>query len=254
MTLALLYSLITWFALVPVLLLRRVLFDLTVHLLHRQRSSVIRTLYLSLTRYTLLTLNVVLTLLWWHVNLLPLVAGAGIVGLVLGLGLQQVLANGFKGLFFVLEGTFEVGDQVDLNGGQVSGVVESLGLQFTQVREWSGALNTVPNASINLVRNHNRDYTRVIINVQFPFDVHHTKLEYILRELTELLTAELGPLLLQEHGTWTEAPNLFGVTQLQPPTYTLTFVTTLAQATEAQNRANAYVLRFLQDRLFHLEV
>src|SRR5262249_60685387 len=102
---------------------------------------------------------VVLSLVsFFGVALGPLIASAGIAGLAIGFGAQQLVADTISGLFLVLEGQFDVGDTVQLEteGGEIAGTVERLSLRATSIREFDGTFSTVPNGLIQITRNKTR--------------------------------------------------------------------------------------------------
>jgi moderate conductance mechanosensitive channel len=98
-----------------------------------------------------------------------LIAGAGILGAAIGFGAQSLVRDLISGLFIVFEDQFGVGDSVDL--GQVSGVVESVGLRVTQVRDLEGTLWFVRNGEIVRVGNQSQGWSRIVLDVALAADV-----------------------------------------------------------------------------------
>jgi small conductance mechanosensitive channel len=96
-----------------------------------------------------------------------LVAGAGILGAALGFGAQSLVKDLISGLFIVFEDQYGVGDSVDL--GQASGVVETVGLRVTQVRDVSGTLWYVRNGEVNRVGNQSQGWSRIVLDVALPY-------------------------------------------------------------------------------------
>jgi small conductance mechanosensitive channel len=92
-----------------------------------------------------------------------LIAGAGIIGAALGFGAQSLVKDLISGLFIVFEDQFGVGDQVDL--GEASGVVETVGLRVTQIRDLEGTLWYVRNGEIIRVGNQSQGWSRVVLDV-----------------------------------------------------------------------------------------
>lgn len=101
-----------------------------------------------------------------------IVAGAGILGAGLGFGAQSLVKDLISGLFIVFEDQYGVGDSVDL--GQAEGVVESVGLRVTQVRDLEGTLWFVRNGEIMRVGNQSQGWARAVIDVaiEYQSDVH----------------------------------------------------------------------------------
>ena len=101
-----------------------------------------------------------------------LIASAGILGAALGFGAQSLVRDLISGMFIIFEDQFGVGDSVDL--GQANGVIETVGLRVTQVRDVTGTLWYVRNGEITRVGNHTQGWSRVILDIALPYD---TKLE-----------------------------------------------------------------------------
>ena len=96
-----------------------------------------------------------------------IVAGAGILGAGLGFGAQSLVKDLISGLFIVFEDQYGVGDSVDL--GQAEGVVESVGLRVTQVRDLEGTLWFVRNGEIMRVGNQSQGWARAVIDVAIEY-------------------------------------------------------------------------------------
>ena len=152
----------------------------------------------------------VLFLTWLGVNLGPLIASAGIVGVALGFGAQTVVKDTLAGLFIALEGQFDIGDIVDLNTGNgiVSGAVEDLTLRITSVRQFDGTLSIVPNGNIMVTSNKTRGWARAIVDIRLAIDEDPDR----VREVLEELFAELETKPPFEDGL-RKPPQILGVTQ-----------------------------------------
>jgi small-conductance mechanosensitive channel len=96
-----------------------------------------------------------------------LVAGAGILGAALGFGAQSLVRDLISGIFIVFEDQYGVGDSVDL--GQATGVVESVGLRVTQVRDVSGVLWYVRNGEVVRVGNQSQGWSRVVLDIPIDY-------------------------------------------------------------------------------------
>jgi small conductance mechanosensitive channel len=128
---------------------------------------------------------------FFGVSLGPLIASAGIAGLAIGFGAQQLVSDTISGLFLVLEGQFDVGDAVELDtdGGRIAGSVEHLSLRATSIREFDGTLSTVPNGLIQITRNKTRGWGRAIVDLRVALDEDPERvrsvIEVILRDLAD---------------------------------------------------------------------
>jgi len=113
-------------------------------------------------------------------------AGAGILGAGLGFGAQSLVRDLISGLFIVFEDQYGVGDSVDL--GQAIGVVESVGLRVTQVRDIEGTLWFVRNGEIGRVGNQSQGWARVVIDVALEYNTNIEKAQDALTRAAKALT------------------------------------------------------------------
>ena len=104
----------------------------------------------------------------FHINLAPLIAGAGVAGIAIGFGAQSLVRDTIAGFFILLEDQFGVGDRVDV--GPAVGIVEAFTLRATTIRAVDGTQWNVPNGSILRVGNHSRAWNRVAVDVTVAAD------------------------------------------------------------------------------------
>jgi small conductance mechanosensitive channel len=132
------------------------------------------------------------------IDITPMLASVGIVGLALGLGAQTLVKDIIGGIFILMEGQYRVGDVVELQGK--TGVVEDLTLRVTSVRDFQGDLHMIPNGDIRLVTNKGRDWSRAIVDVSIAYeediDRAVTTLEEIGRHAAE--DSEVGRVFLEQ--------------------------------------------------------
>ena len=107
-----------------------------------------------------------------------IIAGAGILGAGLGFGAQSLVRDLISGLFIVFEDQYGVGDSVDL--GEAEGVVESVGLRVTQVRDLEGTLWFVRNGEIIRVGNQSQGWARAVIDVALEYHTDIAKAQEVL--------------------------------------------------------------------------
>ncbi len=93
----------------------------------------------------------------WGINIAPLLAGAGVVGLAIGFGSQAVVRDVVTGFFILMENTYNIGDEVNLAGK--TGRVEEMNLRTTIILDNEGNRYTIPNSSISVIQNvsHKKD-------------------------------------------------------------------------------------------------
>jgi moderate conductance mechanosensitive channel len=135
------------------------------------RSARLRTL-LPLIRTTLaITVAVVAGLMVLSeigVNIAPLLAGAGIVGVAIGFGSQKLVQDVITGVFLLLENTMQVGDIVKV--GDQSGLVESLSVRTIRLRTEDGSVVVIPFSAVTTVINMTRDYSRAVMSVPISIE------------------------------------------------------------------------------------
>jgi len=97
------------------------------------------------------------------VNIAPLLAGAGIVGVAIGFGSQKLVQDVITGVFLLLENTMQVGDVVKV--GDQTGVVESLSVRTIRLRTEDASVVVIPFSAVTTVINMTRDYSRAVISI-----------------------------------------------------------------------------------------
>lgn len=117
-----------------------------------------------------------------------LVAGAGILGAAVGFGAQSLVRDLISGLFIVFEDQYGVGDSVDL--GQATGVVESVGLRVTQVRDVSGVLWYVRNGEVVRVGNQSQGWSRVVLDIPISYSAPIDKAREVILEAAKSIASD----------------------------------------------------------------
>nr|WP_155112672.1 mechanosensitive ion channel family protein [Metabacillus mangrovi] len=117
-----------------------------------------------------------------------LLAGAGIVGLAVGFGAQNLVRDIITGFFIIFEDQFSVGDVIRV--GAFEGTVEEIGLRTTKIKSWTGELHILPNGSIVEVTNFSiHNSTAVVdVNVSYESDIQHV--EEVIRDLLRVLPSK----------------------------------------------------------------
>jgi moderate conductance mechanosensitive channel len=110
----------------------------------------------------------------------PILAGAGILGLAVGLGAQSLVTDVVSGFFILFEGQFLVGDFVQI--GDAAGTVEAVGIRLTQIRDGQGRLYIIPNGQIKGVVSYSKGYVNAVVDLRFPAG---SDLEGIFRAMTD---------------------------------------------------------------------
>ncbi len=119
------------------------------------------------------------------INIAPLIASAGVVGLALGFGSQELVKDIISGFFQIWENVVRVGDFVTLNG--ISGTVESINLRTTKLRDPSGNLHIFRNGSISTFTNHTIQFSAILIDVGVAYDSDLRNVYSVLKQVGEEL-------------------------------------------------------------------
>jgi len=137
----------------------------------------------------------------------PLLAGAGIIGVALGFGAQSLVKDFLSGLFILVEDQFGVGDIVDLDQ-ETSGTVEAVSLRTTRLRAVDGTVWYVPNGEIRRVGNKSQHWSRALldIDVAYETDIEHAK--SVIKQVADGLWQERDDII--------EEPEVWGVETLGP--------------------------------------
>ncbi len=142
---------------------------------------------------TIVVMVVMIVLSSLGVNVGPLVAGAGVVGLAIGFGAQTLVRDIVSGMFFLLDDAFRLGEYVDI--GSVKGTVEAIHVRSLVLRHHRGALHTVPFGEIKRLTNYSRDWAIMKLEFRVPYDTDIDKVKKIFKRIgAQLLEDEnLGP-------------------------------------------------------------
>ncbi|MCK1993489.1 mechanosensitive ion channel family protein [Peribacillus muralis] len=169
----------------------------------------------STLRYGIAALFLVY-LIGQFIDLKGILAGAGIVGVVIGFAAQQMLKDILLGFVRLSDNEFRVGNFVTFNGTS-SGTVEEIGIRFMQIREWSGKLLTIPHSEIRTIQNYNKGRMRIIERITVSYQENPEKVKRLLEDICLTCNEKFGESLLRlEDGTPEEDFRYFGITDLNP--------------------------------------
>ena len=155
------------------------------------RSARVRTL-LPMLRTALLVILLVIvalnTLSEIGVNVAPLLAGAGVVGLAIGFGSQKLVQDVITGIFLLFEDAVAVGDVVKI--GSESGVVEQLSIRSIKLRALDGSLHIIPFSAVTSVTNMTRDFAFAVLDVSVAYGEDTDRVVEVLREMATEMRAD----------------------------------------------------------------
>ncbi len=155
------------------------------------RSARVRTLLPLLRnafRIVLFVMVALIVLSELGINIAPLLAGAGVVGLAVGFGAQTLVKDVITGFFILIEDTIAIGDVVDLGGHD--GVVEGMTIRSIRLRDFSGTVHTVPFSSVATVKNLTKDFSYAVFDVGVSYNEDVDRVVTVLREIGAELQAD----------------------------------------------------------------
>jgi small-conductance mechanosensitive channel len=162
-----------------------------------QRTRTLLSLLRSVGLVIIAVMTVFMVLGALGVELAPLLAGAGVVGLAVSFGAQSLVKDVISGLFMLFENQFGVGDVIRIEG--VSGAVEKMTLRVVMLRDVHGVVHIVPNGQITKVSNLTRSWARVVLEVGVAYKEDPDRVMEVLRDVGRELYEDAAwkPLLLE---------------------------------------------------------
>ncbi len=144
----------------------------------------------------------------FNIDLAPLVAGAGIVGVALGFGAQNIVKDFLAGLFIILEDQYGIGDVIEVRDslGQpgTGGTVEAISLRSTRIRDVEGSVWHVPNGEIRTSGNKSQQWARSLLDVSVAYGTNVAHATRVLKDAADALwhDEEYGAYILEEPEVW----------------------------------------------------
>ncbi len=203
----------------------------------RRRRETIVPLVRSAFAYATYFATAVLMLSALGFNPIPFLAGAGILGLVIGFGAQSMINDVVSGFFILFENTYLVGDTIEI--GDARGVVEGIEFRTTKIRDADGRLHIIRNGEIKPVINYSRDYAMAVVTVEVPYDADLRALFRTLRQAGERLRADNADV--------TADMEIDGITAFGAKTMT---IRTSTRVKPGRHEAVAAELRLLMKEMF----
>ncbi|MEB3829976.1 mechanosensitive ion channel family protein [Phormidium sp. CCY1219] len=147
------------------------------------RFSTFSAVFKSLSAATLIGIGILMAMGAIGIDLGPILAGAGIIGLGISLASQSLIKDTINGFLILFEDQFAVGDVIVV--GDVGGLVENMNLRITQLRNGEGRLITIPNGAIAIVQNLSKEWARVDLTIEVSYDSNVDKVLAVLQELAD---------------------------------------------------------------------
>lgn len=149
------------------------------------RLATLLPLFRNFLLITIASMAIMVGLAGIGVNIAPLFAGAGVVGLAIGFGAQTLIRDIFSGAFFLIDDAFRKGEYIDL--GSVKGVVEKISIRSFQLRHQNGPLHTIPFGEVKRLTNYSRDWVIMKLPLRLTYDTDPEKVRKLVKKLGQQL-------------------------------------------------------------------
>jgi moderate conductance mechanosensitive channel len=189
-------------------------YDLATQTRRVQRAKTMGDLLKSVITGVLVAVFGTMVLAQVGVNIAPIIASAGIIGIALGFGAQSLVKDFLSGVFMIFEDQYGVGDVIDV--GEATGTVEAVSLRVTRLRDLDGTVWYVPNGEILRVGNKSQNWSRAVVDVGVGYDEDIGRARRVLSEVAHDLweDEDYRSVIIEE-------PEVTGVEALNPDAITL---------------------------------
>jgi small conductance mechanosensitive channel len=178
----------------------------------RRRLQTLSTTFRGIVQTVILFIGLMTFLGQLGINITPILASAGVVGIAIGLGAQSLIRDFLAGFLILLEDQFSVGDTVRI--GETSGTVEQLTLRVTRVRGLDGSLTIIPNGSLGAVVNFSKGWSRVVLDIEVDYKEDVDRAMRVMLETAKRMKGESPTEIIEE-------PLMLGVDKLSAAGITL---------------------------------
>jgi small conductance mechanosensitive channel len=180
-----------------------------------QRAKTMGTLLKSIVSGIIAAIVITMMLAEVGLNIGPIIASAGIVGVALGFGSQTLVKDFLSGIFMIFEDQFGVGDVVDMGEG-LTGTVEAVSLRVTRLRDTNGTVWYVRNGELYRVGNMSQNWARAVLDVQVSAREDVNRVRRVLADVTHDLWEDED-----YDGVIIEEPEVWGIEAITPDAITL---------------------------------
>lgn len=152
----------------------------------QKRENTLISIFHTLGAVIVWMVTIIVLLVQLHINLAGLLTGAGLIGVVIGIGAQTAIKDFLSGIFIIMENQYRVGDIITLSAGTtngVSGVVEDITVRITKLRDLDGNLHIVPNGSAGIITNMTFQYANVNIDIPVSYNNDIDAIKRIINQI-----------------------------------------------------------------------
>lgn len=203
-----------------------------------RRENTLKKLIKNVVAYIIYFIAIVMILGVINIDIGPLIAGAGVVGLAIGFGAQNLVRDIISGFFIIFEDQFSVGDYVATSG--IEGTVEEIGLRTTQILSWTGEMNILPNGNITQVTNYSTHNGLSIVDINIPYESSVEEAEALILEVAETLPDKYDFIL--------GVPEIIGVQSLDVSHFVIRIIADTLPSYQWAGERN--IRKEMQDKLY----
>ncbi|MFK5883981.1 MAG: mechanosensitive ion channel family protein [Candidatus Izemoplasma sp.] len=170
-----------------------------------KRTLTIGKLINSITKYVVSFVISLIILTELGIDITPLLASAGVLGLAIGFGAQSIVKDFISGFFIIFENSFNVGDTIEISG--FKGEVIEMGLRTTRILNWRGEIKILTNGSIRDIINYSKSFSVAVVSFGVSYDTNIDKLKLLLVPFLDEIKRNNANII--------ETPSFSGVTGLE---------------------------------------
>lgn len=160
------------------------------------RAQTMMPLIRNVLFFAIFIIAIIVALANMGMNVTPLLAGAGVIGLAIGFGAQSLVADLITGLFIIIEDSLAIDDYVDV-GGHL-GTVEGLTIRTVRLRDIDGIVHTIPFSEIKSIQNYSREFGYAIFRIAIPFNMSIDEALKVIRDVGQKMRTDP----LQRRNIW----------------------------------------------------
>lgn len=173
----------------------------------KRRAQTLSAIFRGVAQGIIFFIGLLTVLQHLNVNVTPILASAGVIGIAIGFGSQSLIKDFFAGFMILLEDQYNVGDTIKI--GETTGSVERLTLRMTLIRALDGSLTTIPNGTITTVSNFSKDWSRAVLDLEIDYTADAD-------QAMEAMLATARQMREERPGEIIEEPAMLGVERLTP--------------------------------------
>jgi len=184
------------------------------HFIEERKEQTIESMLRSITKYTATLSFIFFAISQYVSNFGRILAGAGVIGVIVGFGAQSLIKDILSGIFLIYEKQLRKGDFITINN-TFNGTVVDIGLRFLKIREWSGKVLTISNGEVKQIHNFNIEQMRVIERVVVSYRENPERVFEILEIACEKINEVHKDCLKLDHSDCVIEPfKVYGMTTI----------------------------------------